>query len=307
MRESRSTSRLSILLVTNMWPSAQMPFAGIFVKNLYEWLKLWCEQTQDVEVDVFFMRRRFTSVLGSITKYGIAALQFLGNLARRYDVIHLHYFYPLIVLVWVYKTLRPGTRVIVTFHGGDIQGRYQNRWARAFFRWLAGSIDQAFVVGAHLRRQVQSQLRVEVVEVLSAGVDSRTFYYEPVVKEYDFVFVGAFTQRKGVDLLVEALHMLAQRDVRMCFVGSGPLRPRIEMAARSCHLTVLAPQPQDAVRHIFNAGRFLVLPSRVEPFGLVVSEALFCGTPALATPTTGWSRRMCRVGPSPNACVRRWR
>jgi glycosyltransferase involved in cell wall biosynthesis len=45
----------------------------------------------------------------------------------------------------------------------------------------------------------------------------------------------------------------------------------------------LGHQNQDKVARIMNVSDLAVVPSRVEPFGLVAIEALACGTPVVAT------------------------
>jgi glycosyltransferase involved in cell wall biosynthesis len=45
----------------------------------------------------------------------------------------------------------------------------------------------------------------------------------------------------------------------------------------------LGHQPQTDVAKIFNLADVSIVPSRVEPFGLVAVEAMACGTPVVAT------------------------
>jgi glycosyltransferase involved in cell wall biosynthesis len=45
----------------------------------------------------------------------------------------------------------------------------------------------------------------------------------------------------------------------------------------------LGHQPQTDVAKIFNLADVSIVPSRVEPFGLVAVEAMACGTPVIAT------------------------
>jgi glycosyltransferase involved in cell wall biosynthesis len=49
----------------------------------------------------------------------------------------------------------------------------------------------------------------------------------------------------------------------------------------------LGHQNQDNVARIYNAADCSIVPSRVEPFGLVAIEALACGTPVIATNAGG--------------------
>ena len=133
-------------------------------------------------------------------------------------------------------------------------------------------------------------LTVKSLDILPAGVDSRKFYPtdgEPKSKKYDFVFAGSFSHRKGIDILVNALGDRRLSTARLAFVGAGPLRELIESAGDVASIRIIGHLNQDELREIFWVSRFLVLPSRSEPFGLVVSEALYCGTPVIVSSEPG--------------------
>jgi glycosyltransferase involved in cell wall biosynthesis len=67
--------------------------------------------------------------------------------------------------------------------------------------------------------------------------------------------------------------------------GAGPLLERL----RALHPDVvfLGSQPRDALPALYRAADVLVHPSRTDTFGLVMLEALACGTPVAAFPVAG--------------------
>jgi glycosyltransferase involved in cell wall biosynthesis len=108
--------------------------------------------------------------------------------------------------------------------------------------------------------------------------------------------VGAVARHKGQDLLVSALTGLSAVEGWTCtFVGSTTLEPdfvaglreAIDEAGLTGRITfpgVLTGRPlESAYRH----ADLLVVPSRAESFGMVVTEALARGIPVLATGTGG--------------------
>jgi len=95
------------------------------------------------------------------------------------------------------------------------------------------------------------------------------------------LFVGRFVEKKGLNLLRELVH--ANPDMTWCFLGCGPLDPRLWGEKNVLCPGVL---PQDAMADYYRAADLFVLPSFGDGFPLAVQEAMFCGTPSLVTNDT---------------------
>jgi len=108
---------------------------------------------------------------------------------------------------------------------------------------------------------------------------------------FTFVFVGRLYPLKGVDLLLQALKGLEDRDWRLQVVGDGPetagyrrLAERYFPAERVSWLGFL---PNDEVRQVLRDADALVLPSRGDGWGAVISEALLAGTRVVCSDRCG--------------------
>jgi glycosyltransferase involved in cell wall biosynthesis len=106
------------------------------------------------------------------------------------------------------------------------------------------------------------------------------------------VFVGKLTAFKGVDVLLEAAcaYESALGEVMTLIVGDGELREQLPAQAADLHLAdvhFMGQHPQSQVARLLNVADVSVVPSRVEPFGLVAVEALACGLPVVATDAGG--------------------
>lgn len=278
----KPSQRLKILLVSNMYPSPQKKYSGIFVKNQYQ--ELVRQSAGQEDISIFYMERSMTGALMSAVKYIRLFFKFIPYLFKKYQVVHLHYFVPLIVLVWAYKVLHPKTKLLVTFHGGDIntQVNSKNKW---FYRPLAKKIDLAIPVGKHVAQNVVSKLGVTKHLVLPVGVDNRVFYPEPNTKKiYDFIFVGSFFHVKGIDIMYNAIQQ-SPKTVRFCVVGKGAAyEPKFQELIRQGYLIVMKiDQTHEQLRQLYNESRFLVLPSRSEGFPTVTVEAMYCATPVITS------------------------
>ena len=105
-------------------------------------------------------------------------------------------------------------------------------------------------------------------------------------------FVGKFTDFKGIDVLLKAAVIYEKRlpGVQTVLVGQGALWDEMHTLSEELGLRgvyFIGHQPQDKVARIYNAADVSIVPSRVEPFGLVAVEALACGTPVVATNAGG--------------------
>lgn len=114
----------------------------------------------------------------------------------------------------------------------------------------------------------------------------------PAAREVRFLFAGATIHRKGFDLLLAAFERV-RRDVpaaRLRVVGpagdSAHLLGRLGDDAKGA-VEVRGPVPQAELAAELRAADCLVLPSRNDSFGMVVAEALACGTPALVSEMVG--------------------
>jgi glycosyltransferase involved in cell wall biosynthesis len=110
---------------------------------------------------------------------------------------------------------------------------------------------------------------------------------------YRLAFLGRWHPNKGIDLLLDSLHLLREedwrniREIRIC--GGGPLEKIVKSACANY---------QSSGRPVFNYGYldktkaaellawadYLIIPSRVESIPVVFSDAMQAQCPVIATP-----------------------
>lgn len=102
-----------------------------------------------------------------------------------------------------------------------------------------------------------------------------------------FLYVGRLTESKGIDVLIDAYKIYRTTYLgawRLICIGNGPLEPRLQ---QDPDIEVLPFADQSALAtHAKKAGA-LVLPSRYEPWGVVVHEFSAAGLPLLLSNKVG--------------------
>jgi glycosyltransferase involved in cell wall biosynthesis len=109
------------------------------------------------------------------------------------------------------------------------------------------------------------------------------------------LFLGAFSERKGLPLVLEAWPLVLEQipQARLSLVGQGKLQPLAQKAASTDpSITVLVGPPRQRIRELLRTSQVLVLPSQPQPgwreqVGLPIVEALSFGCTVVTTTETG--------------------
>lgn len=150
------------------------------------------------------------------------------------------------------------------------------------------------------------------VRLLENGYDAKVFHQNKDVKreeiipeligeenlDYDslVLFVGKFADFKGIDALLDAAKMYETRakaenkKIETIIVGSGALEDKLKEQAKELglkHTHFVGRKNHSEICKLQNLADVSLIPSRNEPFGLVVIEGTSCGHPVIATNSGG--------------------
>jgi glycosyltransferase involved in cell wall biosynthesis len=106
-----------------------------------------------------------------------------------------------------------------------------------------------------------------------------------------FVCVGRLWWGKGVDVLVDAAHLLSDRGVpfSLLIVGDGPDEAALRERASGLGTAVrfMGFNEGDELLALLDASDVFVFPTLGDPYGLVVDEAMASGLPVISTDAAG--------------------
>lgn len=109
-------------------------------------------------------------------------------------------------------------------------------------------------------------------------------------RQFRFLFVGQIIERKRFGLLIDALSTLGREDFELVIIGDGPLANGLHTKAKDAlksQVHWIGPLAMDQVAGHMAAANCLVLPSRHDGWGAVVSESLMVGTPVICSDACG--------------------
>lgn len=194
--------------------------------------------------------------------------------------------------MWSALTLRRPTLVWVESTLGDQRGgsRLAGALKRAFLRRSAGAI----VPGVASRDYVRALgVADERIHVAPNAVDTAIFDVER--RPHDgcaFLYVGRLDPEKDVDVLLRAF---ADVPGELRIVGSGTEEPRLR-AMGGDRVRFLGRLERDDLPEVYAAADALVLPSRSEPWGMVLNEAATAGLALVATDAVGAAHDLIEEG-----------
>jgi glycosyltransferase involved in cell wall biosynthesis len=244
---------LSVLVVTNMWPTPEAPQFGVFVEDQVKALR-----RVGADVEVMFINGR-RSVLNYFKAFGTLRRRLR---LKHFDVVHAHY-----ALSAVVAMSQRRVPVVVTHHGIEVFEGWQS-WVAAL---VSRRADHVVVVGLKLA----TKLKLDHASVVGNGVDLDIFkpierrearrrlginHQRPIV-----LFVGEPRPEKRLELIRAAVDIMTEDDTDCA------------------SLRVVTGKDRASVALEMNAGDVLALVSDNEGDPVVVKEALACNLPVVAT------------------------
>ena len=216
------------------------------------------------------------------------------------DIIHSNH-------IWILSSLAANFKkpLIVTMHGTDLIGYNKTQKYKKEILNVLSSAKKIITVSKDnykLLNEIFPDVANKTV-LIPNGYNDEVFFLKQYDKEeilnklglykkYNKIvtYVGKLVEVKGIDILLKAATLYQRNDVLTLIVGEGILLENLQKIVKKLKLqnvVFIGNQTQENLRKIYNISDVVIVPSRSEAFGLVIIEALACGTPVIGSNVGG--------------------
>ncbi|AYQ31765.1 glycosyltransferase family 1 protein [Runella sp. SP2] len=230
------------------------------------------------------------------------------NIVKKYkpDIVFTHEYSPTSVFLALLLRINIfNFRLIVTTSDNFKMAQSVYGLKKYFRLYVLNSANGVVVYSENVREWYKENFPHLKVEVCPNIQNPRTLlahkkYFKSILKGYNNLFhlnkpivlyIGRLEKIKGVDLLIEAFNNSLKETHQLVLVGEGSESQNLKNLVQKYNIgnSVIftgSYYGRDLYAWYYLAD-FFVLPSRYEPFGAVVNEALIFGCPVLASKNIG--------------------
>lgn len=139
--------------------------------------------------------------------------------------------------------------------------------------WVSGNRSRLLLNRAYIHRNIYEGLY---------RADASVYQYVDAKRE-NLVFVGRIAKEKGIEGMLESI---SNKGIPIIIIGDGPLKNTLERKYTD-NITWMGWKKPKEIAQVLSTAKYLLLLSNYEPWGVVVQEALFCGTPVIYNSNIG--------------------
>jgi glycosyltransferase involved in cell wall biosynthesis len=202
----------------------------------------------------------------------------------------MHYVLPYLV---------PGIKPVAILHNDtDLLFRVASLYDKRIFRWIAPSQALAQHFLAYIESDYQKRIRI-----IQHGVDTGLFFESNRTTDSKIVkisFIGHIGENKGADILPDIIELVVKRyaSIDVTIAGHGEMRSLLEhrFKEKKVPVRLLGYIRPETVSDVLRNTDILVLPTRVEGFGLIIIEAMLCGVVPVVSRLDGITTNIVQHG-----------
>lgn len=218
------------------------------------------------------------------------------------DIVHAHMSAPF----YGYPAMKSGYPNIITVHG--IVSEESKSWRGvigAIKRVLYNSMERYVFKNAKTIVAITPYVEKKIkpfsdgnIYIIPNGVQDFFFNIKNIEIQGRLLFIGGIELRKGLQNLIEAIHIIRKYDIEITLHIVGGIRKKsyydllrhdISMLGLTKHIKFMGNLPTNDLKREISECSIFVLPSSEESQGIVLLEAMAASKPVIATNVGGVS------------------
>lgn len=223
---------------------------------------------------------------------------------ERFNLIQIQSMWDLPYHKVMVEARRLGIPYIVTPRGMlEPWSLSQKKWKKKLAWWLyqRNDVQKSVCVFTTAKKEAEhvSELGVTTCKaVIPNGIETSSYPCKTSVDHVNkqVLFIGRMHVKKGIEILFDAWKRIHAdySDWRLLVVGNGEpeyiqsLENRMESLGLKDSIKVLPPVYGNDKIQLYQESALFCLPSYSENFGMVIAEAMSCGTPVITTTNCPW-------------------
>lgn len=257
-------------------------------------------------IESFVVVRPLIKALPLSSLWSFRVIPGLWKRIKRSEIIHIHFARDLIPFTTAVIALIKGKPYIAQTHGMIISdGRLSTKVIDFFFTKPLLKRSQVTLVLTKIELIRLQEIKIKShFEVLPNGIEVKSARLQQKERENKrIIFCSRLQKRKGIDKFVElAEHfnfLLEEYTFEIYGPDGGELQSTLDAIKKRKlkNLQYKGSLSPEEVSDVLKECDLLVLPSKDEPFPMIVLESLSVGTPVLVMPSCGLANELRQYAP----------
>jgi glycosyltransferase involved in cell wall biosynthesis len=248
-----------------------------------------------------YLKERFFTVDGRYIHNNPDVLKHLKKFAP--DVVVINGFNPTHLYSVLYALLTG--RALVPMTDGTQASERSLSLLHKTVRTLVYGRSDAFIAASNGGRALYRSYGIAPERCFLSCLCTNNEAFKPgqqaTPKKYDFIFSGRIEPVKNPLFALKVAISVAlrlKRKVHILFIGAGSLEEMLHEAAASEPDLIVARfagfATQADLPQLYLSARILLMPTRWDPWGMVINEACAAGLPVIVTPAAGAAQELVR-------------
>jgi len=224
----------------------------------------------------------------------------LSKINPKIIIVSGHYPRPLLkAALWGFKNKIPVLYWSDTnLYDVLVKSNWQRCLRKLFFRWYfkrmhtllhPGARTRDYYIWAAGRSTASKLIQMPYPAFVNQTVNLNQNVSRPI-STFRILYLGRLSPEKGVDQLIKAFAIILSKkkssNLRLIIAGDGPERLYLTQLATQLGLTAyvefMGAVSSDHTEMVYKEASLFVLPSHIEPWGIVIAEALAAGIPVIS-------------------------